>query len=376
MRVSFCAIAVAAALCTGCADSASQTPGPGGTSQEVGAKCPLNVPADVLSLGSGTWHLSVPPHRKNSFGVPMFQDALWKGCDVVVSLAHDIGPGGKAQTSGDSELQVSADGSAWQRRAALAGASFRELAQGDDRWVLVGQGRDVRGVIAMADALDRGEWREVFRHDGWEFTSVAFGAGTFVAVTINGVVVSRDAEHWHWVNVPSPSLYSQVAFGGGRFVVAGVGVTISSVDGESWQEMSCKDPQLCVGPVPPPPSCPPGSTCTPQAPVMPSTKLALQQVRFVGGKFYAFGASGSLVSSDGLKFEPIAGDRLPAAAMGGLLIDTTELDRDVDVVGSHVAISGDDGHTWVDVPLAIDATVDCTKQPCVAVSRGVIGFTP
>jgi hypothetical protein len=320
-----------------------------------------------------TWQLIVPQQGENEFGVPRQVDALVDTCDSIVSLAHSIGPGGKAQTYGPSRLLVTATGQRWEAHVVdgIEKASFRDLARGDDAWVAVGHGVTTSGTIAVADSID-GSWREVFRNDEFYFNAVAFGAHTFVAVATNGVAFSRDREHWTWASVPSPAQYFDVAFGNGHFVVAGVGAALSSTDGQTWQRMVCRDPSTCVAATPPGPAAPSASL---------EELIGLQQVSFVGDKFYAFGASGALESSDAKTFAPVR-QTIPDAAVGGVLVSTAAdaethwAQPSLNSALTMVFTSRDGGGTWSPQPVTVVESADCTAEPCVVVPAGVLVLRP
>lgn len=304
---------------------------------------------------SGTWRVLSAPH---SDGVQV--DAVLDTCDAIVSLAHDLGPDadGKVYAPGPAELLWSKNGRDWQHRDMSTEAFFRWIAWGEDTWVAAGE-RMGRGVIAVSKRADASEWREVFEHDMY-FRSVAYGSGRFVAVTQAGVATSSDGEHWQWAALPTTTAqYFEVAFGAGRFVVAGIGATLNSVDGEHWELSGC-GAQAC--PAIQPPSGP------------ASTTIALQEMRFAAGAFYAFGGSGHLRSSDGLVFSPYSGERTPDAKLGDTLLRVVEMPGRR-LIG--LAESNDDGRSWSDLPLAAATTsADCDQQVCVSTPRALLVFEP
>jgi hypothetical protein len=285
-------------------------------------------------------------------------DAIVDLCDTIAALAHPSGPGGgKSIPIGPSALFSTSNALTWKSTSiAIDEVVFRDVTHGQGVWVAVGGvALGAAGAIAIADRADAPTWRQVFASDEWAFTSIAFGNGTFVAVSKFGLAVSRDGEHWSWANVPQPSRPSQledVAFGNGRFVVAGVGASFSSADGQTWETIACGDPHRCD----------------------PS---ALQQVTFVAGKFYLFGGSGGLESSDGRTLERVP-VTLAAAAIGGRLLSAA-LDPEEAWVRAgqtdqltQIFLSEDDGHSWFPRPVTRAESADCTVDRCVVIPAGIL----
>ena len=130
---------------------------------------------------------------------------------------------------------------------------------------------------------------------------------------------------------------------------------------------------MCQPPQPPPSSaCQPGSVC-PEATdeADPVDHLALQLVRHVGKKFYAFGASGKLESSDALTFRRTV--ELADAAIGGVLMRLLPSPNETDP-GARLSVSEDDGTSWSQLSYELVETVDCTEVPCVALPAGILAF--
>lgn len=357
MRVPACAM-FALFVLGACATPDSQP-------SAAGEGCDRAQARAAIDPEAGTWQLVAPTHADNEFGVAPLVSELVDGCDQFVSLSHSLGQGGKAASPGRSELLVSTNGGAWLKRSFNLDNAFRDIARGGGKWVAVGHGTSSPGAIAVTDSLDDGTWREVFQSDGFYFNRVAYGANTFVAVTTNGVATSRDGEHWRWAGVPSQALYFDVAFGGGHFVVAGVGATLSSSDGESWRMMRCEDDVMCK-----PHQPPPAADMSSEQP--DADQLALQVARYVGGKFYAFGASGRLESADAQTFQrtPV----IPEAAMGGLLLQLPRSPSET--LPARLLASADDWASFLELPYEQVDSVDCRKVTCVALPLGILAFVP
>lgn len=365
MRVPACAI-LGSLLLGACTDSAAEAP------LSAAASCARAEAPAALDPRAGTWQLVVPTHADNEFGVPQRVFDLVDACESFVSLSHSVGRGGKEQSNGQSELLTSAHGEVFAKRAIGLDNAFRDVVHGGGKWVAVGHGTRSPGAIAVADSLDASAWREVFQSDGFYFNSVAYGANTFVAVTNNGVATSLDGEHWRWADMPSGVQYFDVAYGGGHFVIAGVGAALSSTDGQTWREMTCEDDSMCQPPKPPPPTCEPGATCADSHDSQPpaAVQLALQFVRHTGDKFYAFGASGRLESSDALTFRRTG--ELPEAAISGVLVRMLRSPNETP--GTMIDVSDDGGSHWDQLPFEIVEEVDCRDVPCVALPAGILAF--
>lgn len=351
VRVPACAVAIVLVACAACGDAAGEHAGPQ-PSAAVG--CKRGGLAGDLDPASVSWTLVPPPSAADN--LRMQTDAVVDLCDDIITLAHPAGPrGGKSIPMGPSVLFSSADAATWKSfEINVDGAVFRDIAHGRGLWVAVGQAIGGPGIIAVADRLAPDVWRKVFASDEFAFRSVAYGAGTFVAVSTFGIAVSRDGEHWSWVKLPPQrgnTQYFDVAFGNGRFVVAGVGWTLSSKDGQTWEQMACSDSQPC--------------------------EIALQQVTFLGDRFYLFGASGGLESRDGVKLEPVA-VTLPTAALGGVLVSAALEPEEAWVRAgqgdqlTEIFVSQDHGQTWKPQPITRAVTADCTNDACAVIPAGIL----
>src|SRR5262249_13654258 len=149
------------------------------------------------------WTLMRPPSAADN--LRMQTDAVVDLCDEIITLAHPGGSGGgKTVPMGPSVLFASPDATTWKKiEINVEGALFRDIEHAQGVWVAVGgQALGGPGVIAIADRLEPNAWRKVFSTDEFAFRSVAFGAGTFVAVSTFGIAVSRDGEHWSWAKLP------------------------------------------------------------------------------------------------------------------------------------------------------------------------------
>jgi hypothetical protein len=131
--------------------------------------------------------------------------------------------------------------------------------------------------------------------------------------------------------------------------------------------MVCRDPSRCAAVTP--------GSASPSVPL--EEFIALQQVSFVGDKFYAFGASGALESSDAKTFALVS-QAVPDAAVGGVLVSTAAdaethwLQPNLNSALTMVFTSKDAGNSWVPRPLTIIGSADCSVDPCVAVQAGVL----
>jgi hypothetical protein len=317
------------------------------------------LPAGV-DLSIGRFRQFNPP-QDGALG-PLQVDAVTEFCSGIVSIAHDSGQhgGGKGGVPGPGQLIHSADGLHWLREPTNTTAYFRDITSGGDHWVAVGTSIDGGGGVVLRTAgSDPRDFTVVFEHD-FPFTGVAHGAGVFVAVTVKGVAVSRDGEHWSWTRVPQDAQYFKVAFGGGRFVVAGVGETLTSRDGSNWSAIEC------VG------DC---GVETPDG--VDNSLVALQEVHFTAGKFYAFGGSGDLESADGVHFKRVS-TRVAHAASGGKVFSTTGFSLGASTSEPpQLFVSTDDGAQWSKLPLTLGGTEpNCVRDPCVVATGSVLVFEP
>lgn len=329
-------------------------------------RCALRMPAPRDNLSE--FRRLVAPHSKEANGRTKSVDAALVTCNAMVSLAHDPGSGGSRGPDfpmGPSELLWSNDGNSWAARDLATTAALGDVAFGAETWVAVGRKYGDSGVIVSSKGVDASHWREVFHSSMYPFGGVAYGAGSFVAVTLDGLAISADGMNWHWAQLPDvQAFYNDVAFGAGRFVVAGVGAVLSSTDGEHWLESSCDTcPPLVT---PPPPSGandpPPPGVMKATFPAGRSDGLALQEVHYIGGTFYASGGSGEMTSRDGVQFAPLAGMHAPDAAIGDTLLS-----------GQQISI--DDGMNWTRLSQGANVTsADCTAMLCVVAEGGLLAF--
>lgn len=370
MRVPSCAMFVVLTAWVGCADAVADPAG----SPLSAARCAWAQPPRAFDSARVDWALLAPqPAMADALG-RLVPDGVFDGCDSVVSLAHPAGAGGgKSIPTGPTFVARSTDAATWTRgKIDIEDSVFPDIAHGNGKWVAVGRaGLGASGVIAVADQPDTDAWRPVFRADDFGFDRVAFGAGTFVATSRFKLAVSRDGVQWAWATLPpatTPVQLFDVAYGNGRFVVAGVGGAFSSADGSTWERMTCRDPSACDG-----------VTDGSMTNLPLESRIGLQDIHFVGGKFYGFGASGALESSDGRTFERVS-VTFPAAAIGGTLVSIA-LDPEMAWVDSgdmaslkQVFSSDDDGKTWTRRILTTIDSADCTVDVC-AVMPGAILVT-
>ncbi|MFO1502114.1 MAG: hypothetical protein U1G07_27700 [Verrucomicrobiota bacterium] len=119
--------------------------------------------------------------------------------------------------------------------SALHGVRLADLtgaALGNGRWVVVGGG-------VSATSPDGNHW--ISRQQTADFEGVAFGAGRFVAVSIEGKIASSgDGLSWAYQSVaPGGRAFHAVAYGGGRFAAVGAqGLIMISDDGVHWTDKS------------------------------------------------------------------------------------------------------------------------------------------
>ncbi len=105
---------------------------------------------------------------------------------------------------------------------------YSKVAFLNGQFVAVGDG----GVICVSP--DGKNWQLTPSVTLNALSSVAFGAGLYVAVGAGVVLTSPDAITWTPVPTEQDVFLSDITYGGGKFLAVGNGLAISSTDGVSW----------------------------------------------------------------------------------------------------------------------------------------------
>ena len=127
-------------------------------------------------------------------------------------------------------LARSEDAAVWTRVSTGETSAFTSVASGAGRSVAVGRG----GTILASDGGRT--WRTVAGGTGTWLWMIAWGGLRFVAVASEGVTsVSSDGVNWSVGTIPDLQSSSEVVWGAGVFVVAGWGGAVSaSAEGTTW----------------------------------------------------------------------------------------------------------------------------------------------
>ena len=166
-----------------------------------------------------------------------------------VVISSGIGPSNINMTYGDglfvavggNTIITSPDGTSWTNRSAPEPNSWRDVAYGDGTYVAV----SINGSNRCAYSTDGGEtWQSSFIPGGIAFLGVAYGNGVFVAVGNNNggyqVATSPDGINWTIRTASTGENLASITFGGGLFVALcnnqGDPVSMVSEDGVTWEK--------------------------------------------------------------------------------------------------------------------------------------------
>src|SRR3954470_3303152 len=134
--------------------------------------------------------------------------------------------------AGWNEILFSAEGVSWQT-VYSSNELFYAVQYGDGIWVVSGQDE-------VASTRDFQVWHHT---PNVSLTSIAYGAGRFVAIAANQVLTtSTDGENWFGLNVGFAEKLREVIYAGGLFVGVGDdGVILHSVNGLNWSKADSAD---------------------------------------------------------------------------------------------------------------------------------------
>jgi hypothetical protein len=215
------------------------------------------TPAAVGSTTSNVWNVAAQPSPTGNWSAVAFGDGQWVALghspDVAVSsdgatwTEYPV-PAGSWQTvvygngrfvalssaNANPEEIVSTDGRNWTEISGPAGP-WTALTFGAGRFVAVSSGGQI-------DTSTNGtQWTDVWRHNNYDFTSVAYGNGHFVAadVALGAVAISTTGVRWGRL-FPAPNTatkWSAVVYGEGQFVAfdsSSSGDIATSLYGNVW----------------------------------------------------------------------------------------------------------------------------------------------
>lgn len=235
-------------------------------------------------------------------------------------------PGGMIAVGEGGIIAESGNGVGWSTGSAGVSQTLRDVTEGEDVLVAVGDvGSNGFGTI-LVSANGGGSWSPTTSGTPRRLSSVTYGAGRFVAVGDAGVIRISDDAGETWQNRASgvsENLHAVTygAAGGVRFVAVGAnGVLLTSIDGEVWESQTT------------------------------GTSASLHDVTYGDGRFVAVGGrwiSGGdsariLTSFDGFSWT-VSGSSIPSILHG---VGEENGAWVVSGSGGLIATSGD-GFTWL-----------------------------
>lgn len=136
--------------------------------------------------------------------------------------------------AGDRQQWVSTDGLHW---TAAANASPRLRAITEFDGALLGVGGE--GAAWVANSTDGLTWNEQPldpAHPADELRATASGGGRVVAVGLSGTLLTRrGAEPWQANTLAGPEVFARITFGAGTFVAAAMSGVLTSTNGVIWE---------------------------------------------------------------------------------------------------------------------------------------------
>ncbi len=137
-------------------------------------------------------------------------------------------------------VRSSDDGESWEETGGYFAGHFRDLVAGSDRVVAVGHTYGGNDMGLWSSTVDGVTWSDE-QTGGAPLSSVAYGAGVFVAVGNGGrVMSSSDGQRWTDAEL-GLSGTEGVFFGDGQFHVAADSSYWTSTDGEAWSQTKVPD---------------------------------------------------------------------------------------------------------------------------------------
>ena len=197
----------------------------------------------------------------------------------------------------------------------------------------------VQGVLASSDGVNWTSRTGGAQYGGLDIYKVAYGDGKFLGMGYGGNYSSSDGANWSTFG--SPYLTYGVAYGNGLFVANNGSNSSTSVDGVSWTpggDTSGTTVQMYWGPV-----------------------------SFSGGRFFTYGEKAIDVSTDGAHWSRIYSN--PSASSSALITGVASNGTDTVAVGwGPLLRHSADGTTWDDVAPSDGISLvaaDCLSAVCV-----------
>lgn len=220
-----------------------------------GVKVTWPAPKSVSGVGSGTYSLVGGNIAMNS-GASVYWDTdtgeamnltnpwtiAWRGCaDGLTTNTQLFNVNDGALVLKPRSLQSGESGLAWaQLSTPMSGADTTAVAYGNGTFVVLTNGGNSLGGYVFR-STDEGEtWGWAVTPEIREWSSVAYGSNTFVAVSREAIAYSTDyGVSWTEVAIPSDvwGIMASVAYGDGKFVCSSINsneIIYSTDNGKTW----------------------------------------------------------------------------------------------------------------------------------------------
>jgi photosystem II stability/assembly factor-like uncharacterized protein len=152
----------------------------------------------------------------------------------LFALAHDTNGFMAVGEAGTIVVEEVPD--AWVRGRQMGPDSWRGLTWGAGVWVAVGNGGSI------VTSTNRVSWIQRFSRPNAQFSSVVFSEGRFLAVGSSfwgtGLIAqSPDAVSWELRSLPEAGFLYAAAYGENRWVAVGIQGIVVSEDGQDWRKI-------------------------------------------------------------------------------------------------------------------------------------------
>ena len=377
------------ATVTGTADPAAWSlTGPGSLSASTGGSVTYRPPLPSQLGGATSATIDVTDggaHKSVQIALASAPGTVWQ---VLRPALGDFSTvrylGGRFYAIGPTSVLTSTDGTAWTALQLPDGMVINDMALGDAGYVGIGASG---ATWHSADGLAWTPGSVTAATDGTgldpqylSLWTVTWGAGTYVATGVQGVLASTDGVNW--TSRTGGVLYGgldiyQVAYGDGKFLGMGFGGNYTSTDGAAWSTFG--SPYLTYGVAygnglfvanngSNSSTSVDGVTWTPGGDTSGTTvQMYWGPVRFSGGRFFTYGERAIDASTDGVHWSRLYSN--PSASSSALITGVASNGTDTVAVGWGALLrhSADDT-TWNDVGpgdgIALVAA-DCLSGLCV-----------